>query len=151
MGRKKSNKVFYLVMLGEIVLFLGIIAFVIFKFFPSMKEFGASGKFQEETVTEMSEEIVSLFSQKEYEKIMTEYADAALQESADASDLENEVKKVKSDWGEFKEITDVTLSEMKKSGDWYAVAEIIAIYENITVTYTFTFNESMELSGVYAQ
>ena len=117
--------------------------------YPHMKDFGSSGRFAAEEVQKKAEELVGLFSEEKYQEILKDYAGKELLRAADVRDLENMSVTASANRGGFQEISDLVLAEMKKAGRLYAVAEVRAVYEHVTLTYTFSFNEQMELAGVY--
>ncbi len=147
--KKLSKKKMLLIVLAIVAAFL-VIAGVLFKWqYPESVEFGTSGKFQAAEVEAVTQEVVALFSEQEYEKIMTDYAGKALAKDADAEDLRYAATTANSDWGGFQSMKEIDLGEMKRAGKQYAVAEVEVVYENVTITFTFSFDEDMKLSGVY--
>lgn len=152
MEQKKLDKRKILVVVVAIIAAFLVIAALLFKWqYPQSTDFGTSGKFQEEEVKAVATEVTALFSEKEYEKIMTDYAGEVLLKDADAEDLKYAATTANSDWGAFQEITSITLGELERAGNLYAVAEVQAVYENATITLTFSFDENLKLSGVYIQ
>lgn len=130
---------------------LGIAAIVFIQQLPKTKDFGSSGKFEASVVEEQTKVILDLFTNKEYQKILDEYANKGLKEDAKAEDLAYAATGLGGDLGEIKEIESISLAEMEKGGVLYAVSESKVVYENITVIFTFSFNEKMEFSGIYLQ
>lgn len=152
MKQKKLDKRKILVVVVAIIAAFLVIAALLFKWqYPQSTDFGTSGKFQEEEVKAVATEVTALFSEQEYEKIMTDYAGEVLLKDADAEDLKYAATTANADWGTFKEITSITLGELERAGNLYAVAEVQAVYENATITLTFSFDENLKLSGVYIQ
>ncbi len=150
MERKKlSNKKIAAFMMGALVLVLGVGALVFWFEYPRVEDFGTAGVFREETVQEKTRELIQLFSNQEYQEILDSYAGKALKKDADAEKLENAAILVSMEWGDFQKINSITLGEMKKAGKWYALAESEVAYENVTVTFTFSFDKDMRLAGVY--
>lgn len=150
MNQKKLSKTNIFVLIVGIIAVFFVIAAILFKWqYPASSDFGTSGKFQEEEVKAEATEIVELFSAQEYEQIMTEYAGKVLLDDAEAEDLKYAATTVNPDWGEFQKINTITLGELKRAGKQYALAEVETAYENVTVTFTFSFDENMKLSGVY--
>lgn len=150
MGKIKwNNKKTNILLLG--ILGVGLLVGALFFWieYPRMKEFGAAGIFTEEEVREKTEELIGLFSAQNYQEILDSYGGKAFQKTADVEKLENAAIFVSTDWGDFQEISDITLGEMKKAGKWYAVAESQVVYEHVTVTFTFSFDKDMKLAGVH--
>lgn len=63
--------------------------------------------------------------------------------------IENARNGISDDWGDFRSFGIVYMSELKQRGHYYAVTQVTASYENVSVTYTITFDENMKLSGLY--
>ncbi len=145
LDRKKLAATCLILVAGILVC---VVLYLIWQY-PHMKEFGSSGNFASEEVRKKAEELVGLFSEERYQEILDEYAGKELLRAADARDLENMSITASANRGGFQEISDMVLAEMKKAGRLYAVAEVRAVYEQVTLTYTFSFNERMELAGVY--
>ena len=55
--------------------------------------------------------------------------------------------RVSEDWGEFKDIKDITTTEVTQRGVTAAVAYVSAEYENAEIHFTFAFNEDMKLAS----
>jgi len=74
-------------------------------------------------------------------------------ERMDAS-LNNEVMdaakaQMSDDWGERMEISNIYIYDLSQLGKHYAYCLVTVGYENVLVTYTITFNEKLELEGLY--
>ena len=150
MGKGSSNnKKINAILLGILGLILVTGGLYVWIKYPRMKEFGTAGIYTEEAVQEKTKELIELFSDQEYQEILDSYGSKALRKSADVEKLENAAIFVSADWGEFQEIASIALSEMKKAGKWYAVAESEVVYEHVTVTFTFSFDKDMGLAGVH--
>ena len=150
MGKGSSNnKKINAILLGILGLILVTGGLYVWIQYPRMKEFGTAGIYTEEAVQEKTKELIELFSDQEYPEILDSYGSKALRKSADVEKLENAAIFVSADWGEFQEIASIALSEMKKAGKWYAVAESEVVYEHVTVTFTFSFDKDMGLAGVH--
>lgn len=152
MGKKDLSKKKATIILVVGMLFCLVVAATVFiQQLPKTKDFGTSGKFEASVVEEKTREILELFTNQEYQKILDEYANKGLKEDAKAEDFAYAAAGLGGALGEIKEIESISLAEMEKAGMLYAVSESKVIYENITVIYTFSFNEDMEFSGIYLQ
>lgn len=56
---------------------------------------------------------------------------------------------VSSDWGEFLTFGNGYQSEITQMGKKYVVIQLTAGYENVSVTFTITFDDKMQLAGLY--
>lgn len=139
----------WLWMAGGILLLVIVAAGLFLWQYPYTKEFGTSGMFSEGEVKRLSGELVGLISNQEYEEVLQNYASDSFSRKVEEKDLEYAAIQAGDDWGAFQETKRSTLAEMKKAGKWYALAEVEAAYGNRTITFTFSFDEEMKLSGIY--
>ena len=63
--------------------------------------------------------------------------------------MQNAKAQLGGDWGEFQDFTNSISVEVVQQGKHFALTELTALYENRSVTYQISFNENMELSGIY--
>lgn len=117
-------------------------------FLPSGKEFGSSGLYSQEAVTERCKEIIRLVDAEDYEALRAE-SDAVMQKFLTEEVIRSAKEMAGPDWGEFQSFGKVYLGEQTQQGKTRAVAQMNAAYENIVVTYTLFFDRDMKLSGFY--
>ena len=72
-----------------------------------------------------------------------------LQEALSGNALETAKKELCNNFGDRLEIKEWYVSEVKQKKQYYAVAQLVVVYENISVTYTFSFDTDMKLVGFY--
>lgn len=150
MEKKDFSKKKTAILLTAGILFCFVIAATVFvQQLPKTQDFGTSGLFKAEEVEQKTKEIIELFTNQEYQKILDEYAGTGLKEDAKAEDFAYAAAGLGGALGEIQKIDSISLAEMEKAGIKYAVSESKVIYENITVIFTFSFNEKMEFSGIY--
>ena len=146
-----SKKKATIILVAGMLFCFAIAAIVFVQQLPKTKDFGTSGKFEAAVVEEKTREILDLFTNQEYQKILDEYANKGLKEDAKAEDFAYAAAGLGGELGKIKEIESISLAEMEKAGITYAVSESKVVYDNITVIFTFSFNEDMEFSGIYLQ
>ena len=56
---------------------------------------------------------------------------------------------ISDNWGEYKSLGKIYSQEILQKGKHYTVVQVNASYENISVTYTITFDQDMNLAGLY--
>ena len=76
-------------------------------------------------------------------------SDEKLAEMMNKEEMDQAKSNFGDDWGEFQNFGEVYLIESTRMGQHSAIAQINASYENTSVTYTLSFNEDMELNGVW--
>lgn len=107
--------------------------------------------FNKEEVKAAAEEIVELVNSDDFDTIIDVRAEEKLKNALTVEDLEKAKSVVMNDAGEFQSFKSVSVigeKDKTKDQDW-AVAIVIAQYENQKVTYTITFDSEMELIGIY--
>ena len=77
-----------------------------------------------------------------------ENCDEKMKESMSESLLKESILSL-GDLGDYQRITSQRYTEIKQNNDICVVGEVVALYEQRSVTYTITFNENYELMGLY--
>lgn len=116
---------------------------------PKTTAIDSNSKFDEQTVINQAEEIILLVNADDYETIKNQYASTILQPTFEGSTISDAKKQIASDWGEFKSFGNAYTAEISQMGKYYAPIEISVLYDNISVTYTFSFDEDMKLTAFF--
>lgn len=115
---------------------------------PKYSEFGSSGRFSQSVVEEKAKDVIDLLNQNDYDTLQGMSEDrmktVLTQETMDKAKT-----MVNNDWGSMQGIGTVYTAEFKQSGKLYAIAQVGVTYENVDVIYTISFDEDMELAGVF--
>ncbi len=109
-----------------------------------------SEDFVEDDVKTAAEEIVTLMNDNDFEAIYNKEG-SVLQGALTADGLQDAVDQLMSDAGAFEKYdSEVVMgSKDKTTKEDYAVAVLVAVYEEKKITYTISFNKDMELIGFY--
>ncbi len=109
-----------------------------------------SAAFDEQQVTDRSKEIVETINTMDYDSIVSLLRED-LQSQISAAELEEAWGKQFSEAGAFVEFKQVSLAgtKSKTTNEDYAVAVLVCKYENATLTYTLSFDTSLNLVGLY--
>lgn len=145
---KKGKRVKILAVVG-IVLFIFIL--IICWWWPKTSEVGSDGKFSKDEVESQSELIINLLNEDDYEGLSshsTETMKTALTKEH-YDDWETAKASIGSDWGAFVSFGKVYMTQISQMGKKYVTVQMNASYENVSVTYTITFDEDMKLAGLY--
>lgn len=113
---------------------------------PKNRDLSQSSVFDKAQVEAAAEQAVQYVNEEDYEALKA----MAVDEMASVLNKErmDEAKaRVSEDWGEFREISSVTTTEVTQRGVTAAVAYVAAEYENTGIRYTFAFNEDMKLAS----
>ena len=121
--------------------------FYINSLIPQVSNIGTSGYFQQSEVEKQSLDIVFNLSQRNYQAIH-DISNQELQGALSQERLETAVNGL-GDIGEFEKITSQNYTEVTQKGEVNVVGELVALYDQRSVTYTISFDKDMKLSGLY--
>ena len=121
--------------------------FYINSLIPQVSNIGTSGYFQQSEVEKQSLDIVVNLSQRNYQAIH-DISNQELQGALSQERLETAVNGL-GDIGEFEKITSQNYAEVTQKGEVNVVGELVALYDQRSVTYTISFDKDMKLSGLY--
>ena len=76
------------------------------------------------------------------------YSASALQDAVRGDDLDA-AKKQLGTWGEYEKITSEYMQEITASGTTMVVVQMVALFEEKSITFTLTFDQDMKLAGIY--
>lgn len=129
------------------IIILAVICFIHWSI-PKNREIGSSGIYDQNTVEEQAKWIVDKFNDSDSDALISESEDQ-MKESLTTENIENAKSTVSDDWGAFQSYGDIYTAEIKQRGKIYASAQMTATYENVSITYTFSFDEDMKLVKMY--
>ncbi|WP_312648811.1 DUF3887 domain-containing protein [Aminipila sp.] len=132
-----------------VLVLMGSIVFGIYWMLPKTTVMDNNSSFNEKAVISQAEMIVNLLNENDYTTIKKQYANDKMKEAITESKISEAKKQIGSDWGNFKSYTSENTAEIDQIGKKFAVVELVALYENRSVTYTISFDENMLLAGIY--
>lgn len=118
---------------------------------PRTSEIGTSEIFQEEDIKKQTEVVVELLDSKDYDglKAMSDKAMGDLFSEKNIQEWDNIRTSLSENWGNLVSYGQYYMVEIKQMGKHYATVQVNVSYENISVTYTLSFDEEMRLAGLY--
>lgn len=146
--KKKGRGRKLALILAAVVLVLGIGAGYFYWLLPKGRDINRSSFFDPAEVEGKSHEIIRLFSRGEYEELDALMTDE-VREAIAGTSFEEIKSYIGDDWGELINIGHAQLAELVQKGEHYALIQVNASYEKVSVTYTLTFDEEMRLYGFY--
>lgn len=146
---KAAKKMKHLKIATVILAFVVFIGIGIYWMLPKTSVIDSDSKFDEQLVISQAEEIILLLNDNDYDTIKSQYSNAKMSPVFDGSNITDVKNKIASDWGQFKAFGTPYTVEVVQSGKDYAVVQVSVSYDNISVTYTITFDEEMKLAGLY--
>lgn len=131
-----------------IIVFLAALVYLMYWSLPKAKPVGSSKIFSRTTVEEKLMETIRLLDSGDYDmlqkKSSVQMADVLTEEK-----MEPIKQKFSDDWGAQKNTGAVEIMEVLQRGKYFAVCQVTVSYENTSVTYTVSFDESMKIAGLY--
>lgn len=107
-------------------------------------------KFDAEKVKATAENVITLFSNEEYDKITNELTREDLKTALTPDVLSNAKAQIMPNAGSFVEFSKASyITQKDKAGNDIVAAVIATKYQNQTVTYTISFDENFKIIGFY--
>ena len=141
--REKGIKVISIIMAGILLL-----ATAVYWVLPKSKPMEESKLFKKEEMKAETERIITLLEQEEY----SELKECSIEKMKDFMNKEtmDEIKeKISMDWGELQSYGTFYMAEVTQMGQHYATVQVTVTYDNVSVTYTITFDEALKLAGLW--
>ncbi len=145
--KKSRNKTVFIILAVLAVFIIAAVALIVSRF-PKTAEIGSSGLFDEAVVHERAVEVIRLAAEENWDVLLQEYSASALQDAVSGEDLDA-AKKLLGTWGEYEKITSEYMQEITASGTTMAVVQMVALFEEKSITFTLTFDQDMKLAGIY--
>lgn len=115
---------------------------------PRSYPLGTHTNFLEQAVIAQTEQVITLLNEDDYaalQDMSIDKLDGILTQDA-MSEIRSQLGK---NWGEMKSFGNYYTAEIKQRGSWFAAVQIVTVYQNRTVTYTLSFDEDMQLAGLF--
>ncbi len=143
---RRRNRVF--VVVGIV---LAVFAAWVYWAFPKQQELGASGRFAEEEVKDRARQAVEWIAADDFDSLY-EHAAPVLQKALGddyRTALAGAKAQIGTDWGEIVSYGSAYTAELTQKGRHSAVIQMNVSFENISVTFRFSFDEEMQMDGLY--
>ena len=145
--KAKSTKMIIITILVIIGLF-AIATALLYWMLPKGTDISESSTFVKERVEARGEEVINLLDDGAYDTL-AENATEQMAGVLNDEDMDAAKQLVGDDWGARVELGTIYMQEVEQQGVHYVITQVAASYENVTVTYTITFDENMKLAGIY--
>ena len=142
---KKKQRVFRFLTAAALLLILFVI---VFRMMPKNIPLEESDIFQADEVQELAEHTVLLLGEGNYEEIQ-EYASEDMISVLTKEQMDAVKEQFAPDWGEFQSFGNLYMAEVRQKGVRSAVVQMNASYEHTSITYTVSFDENMQLIGLW--
>lgn len=145
--KSRSTKMIIITILVIIGLF-AIATALLYWMLPKGTDISESSIFVKEQVEVRVEEVINLLDDGAYDTL-AENATEQMAGVLNDEDMDAAKQLVGDDWGARVELGTIYMQEVEQQGVHYVITQVAASYENVTVTYTITFDENMKLAGIY--
>ena len=132
--------------IGQIVAALVFLSVLAWWMIPKPAALGDD--LSQEAVTASVENVVIMLNQNDFDGLQ-ELAVDELKSKLTQETLDEVRKGISEDWGEMQSIGKVYMQGLKQKGKVMVVTQVDAVYENVSVVYTISFDEDLRLGGLY--
>lgn len=132
--------------IGQIVAALVFLSVLAWWMIPKPAALGDD--LSQEAVTASVEKVVVMLNQNDFDGLQ-ELAVDELKSKLTQETLDEVRKGISEDWGEMQSIGKVYMQGLKQKGKVMVVTQVDAVYENVSVVYTISFDEDLRLGGLY--
>jgi len=133
---------------GLIALVLALLIFSLYWVLPKNYDIGKSRYFERAEVEAAMKETIELLDAGDY-NTLHENAVPIMKSTLNAETMENVKSQISDNWGELERYDSVYIVETVQRNTHYAVCVVTVTYENVSVTYTLSFDKDMKLAGLY--
>ena len=132
--------------IGQIVAALVFLSVLAWWMIPKPAALGDD--LSQEAVTASVENVIVMLNQNDFDGLQ-ELAVDELKSKLTQETMDEVRKNISEDWGEMQSIGKVYMQGLKQKGKVMVVTQVDAVYENVSVVYTISFNEDLRLGGLY--
>ena len=132
--------------IGQIVAVLVFLSVLAWWMIPKPAALGDG--FSQEAVTASVENVVVMLNQNDFDGLQ-ELAVDELKSKLTQETMDEVRKGISEDWGEMQSMGKVYMQGLKQKGKVMVVTQVDAVYENVSVVYTISFDEDLRLGGLY--
>lgn len=132
--------------IGQIVAALVFLSVLAWWMIPKPAALGDD--LSQEAVTASVENVVVMLNQNDFDGLQ-ELAVDELKSKLTQETMDEVRKGISEDWGEMQSIGKVYMQGLKQKGKVMVVTQVNAVYENVSVVYTISFDEDLRLGGLY--
>lgn len=125
-----------------------VLCIYVWWYIPKAADITGDTRFTQEKVTVEVEKVIELLDQEDYDAL-SEMSIEEIQEAMNQETIGGVKDGICEDWGKRQSIGNVYIGGIKQKGRLMVAAQVDAIYENVSVVYTITFDENMRLAGLY--
>lgn len=140
----------HFVVIGVIIVIVGLLIggyFYIRSLIPVTNELGTSGLYEQSVLEEKASQVIELLNAKDFVQLQN-LSDSLLAKEISEQKMNAAIEQL-GELGDYQKITNRLFVEVTQKDATIAVGEMTALYAQRTVTYTISFNQDMQLVGLY--
>lgn len=146
-GKKRKRTKAIVIAAAVVVVVAAIIGGATWWASPKTAPAGQSVGMTEQEIIAYAQEVAEVIGENDYDKLRPLIADAAV-ESLNEQTMADAHALFGDDWGAFKSFGNAYATEISQMGITGNAVTLVALYENATITYTFSFDEDMKIVGL---
>lgn len=131
-----------------IIVLLAALVYLMYWMIPKAKPVANSKIFSRAAVEEKLMETIRLLDSGDYDALQ-KMSGTQMAEILTGEKMEPIKQRFCNDWGAQKNAGNAEIMEVLQRGKYFAVCQVTVTYENTSVTYTISFDESMKIAGLY--
>lgn len=146
--RKKGDPVKTLKILAAMAGIVAILGILFAWIWPFQKPIEKSKYFQKEDLESAVIQTISLMDQSDYDTLL-DMSNSDMRPYLKNNRMDMSKAQISEDWGERKSIGEITYTQVTQMGKITAMCQVRVEYENVSVSYTISFDRKMKLAGLY--
>lgn len=146
--RKAYKKSCRIRVISIIILMIALLAAGGYWMLPKISEISTEGTVNQASVEEQTRKVIELFDAEDYDSLKScsveQMKDVLNKEVMDAAKSQ-----IGDNWGNQLSFGKFYMQEIEQQGLKFIVVQVNVSYENVSVTYTITYDAEMKLAGLY--
>lgn len=145
--RKYRRKTVAKILVLIVVVLLVLISVAVW-YLPKVNDIESSDVFIKADVEQKLVEVITLLDEDDYESLQAVFT-SRMADALNDDYMSAAKQQLSEGFGERIAVGTIYMQEVQQMGQSFAVCQTTVIYENVTVVYTITFDEEMNLAGLY--
>lgn len=146
--RKAQRKKKIGIIIAAVVIGVFLLCAYVWWIFPKSLNIKDVESVTEEAIDAQVETMVALLNENDFETLRGMSIDE-IQNVLTQENIDKARNPISDDWGEMLMIGSTYAQGIRQKGRLFIVTQTDVMYENVSVTYTITFDEDLRLAGVY--
>lgn len=131
-----------------IALVLLVLCLYVWWIIPKAADISGDARFSQEEINAQVEAVIEILNQDDYDSLQAIAIDE-LKAMLNQEVVGGAKDSISEDWGKMQSIGNIYIGGIRQKGKLLIVTQTDAIYENVSVVYTISFDEDMKVAGLY--